>query len=59
MSGLIRKVGTATFTGALMATVALAQGATIDGEVKKIDERERVRSRSSTVLPRASAWTSQ
>ena len=40
MSGLIRKVGTATFTGALMATVALAQGATIDGEVKKIDERE-------------------
>jgi len=38
MNGFMRKVGTAAFAAALMATVALAQSATIEGEVKKIDE---------------------
>ena len=38
MSGFMRKVGAAAFTAAVMVTVALAQSAAIDGEVKKIDE---------------------
>ena len=38
MSGFIRKVVTAAFTAAVTVTVALAQSAAIDGEVKKIDE---------------------
>jgi Cu(I)/Ag(I) efflux system protein CusF len=38
MSGFMRKVGTAVFTAAVTVTVALAQSAAIDGEVKKIDE---------------------
>lgn len=38
MSGFMRKVGTAAFAAAVTVTVALAQSAAIDGEVKKIDE---------------------
>ena len=38
MSGFMRKVGTAVFFAALTATVAIAQSATINGEVRKIDE---------------------
>ena len=38
MSGFMRKVGTAIFATAVTITVALAQSAAIDGEVKKIDE---------------------
>lgn len=38
MSRFMRKVVTAAFTAALTVTVALAQSAAIDGEVKKIDE---------------------
>jgi Cu(I)/Ag(I) efflux system periplasmic protein CusF len=38
MSGFMRKVGIAAFTAAVTVTVALAQSAAIDGEVKKIDE---------------------
>ena len=38
MNGFMRKVRTATFAAAVTVTVALAQSAAIDGEVKKIDE---------------------
>ena len=38
MNGLIRKMGTVAFAAALTMTSALAQGAAIDGEVKKIDQ---------------------
>ena len=38
VNGFIRKIGIAAFAAALNATAALAQGAAIDGEVKKIDE---------------------
>jgi Cu/Ag efflux protein CusF len=38
MNGFMRKIATAAFAAALTATAALAQGAAIDAEVKKIDE---------------------
>lgn len=38
MNGFMCKMGTAALGAALMATAALAQGAAIEGEVKKIDE---------------------
>jgi len=38
MNGYMRKTATVAFVAALMMTSALAQGAAIDGEVKKVDE---------------------
>ena len=38
MNGFMRKIATAAFAAALTATAALAQGAAIDAEVKKIDQ---------------------
>jgi Cu(I)/Ag(I) efflux system periplasmic protein CusF len=38
MNGFMRKTATVAFVAALMMTSALAQGAAIDGEVKKVDE---------------------
>jgi Cu/Ag efflux protein CusF len=38
MNGFMRKVAPAAVAVALTATVAIAQSAAIDGEVKKIDE---------------------
>ena len=38
MKGFMHKLGTAAFVAALTATVAVAQAATIEGEVRKIDE---------------------
>jgi Cu(I)/Ag(I) efflux system periplasmic protein CusF len=38
MKGLMHKLGTAAFAAALTVTVASAQAASIEGEVRKIDE---------------------
>jgi Cu/Ag efflux protein CusF len=38
MHGLIHRLATAAFAAALTATVAVAQTASIEGEVRKIDE---------------------
>jgi Cu(I)/Ag(I) efflux system protein CusF len=38
MNGFMSKIGTAVCAAALTATVAVAQSAAINGEVKKIDE---------------------
>jgi Cu/Ag efflux protein CusF len=38
MKGFLQKLGTAAFAAALTATIAVAQAATIEGEVRKVDE---------------------